>query len=104
MEDSFLKYAGRISASRRESNAWQLSGTPEADGFLHLTCLQVPVKEALEKAHFYGVSLTAFLTAAMMLAIQRLQAEKVPFVWLQKPVKVLIPVNLRRLFPQPHPA
>ena len=99
MEDSFLKYAGRISASRRESNAWQLSGTPEADGFLHLTCLQVPVKEALEKAHFYGVSLTAFLTAAMMLAIQRLQAEKIPFVWLQKPVKVLIPVNLRRLFP-----
>ena len=99
MEDSFLKYAGRISASRRESDAWQLSGIPETDGFLHLTCLQVPVKEALEKAHFYNVSLTAFLSAAMMLAIQRLQAEKIPFVWLQKPVKVLIPVNLRRLFP-----
>ena len=99
MEDSFLKYAGRISASRRESNAWQLSGIPETDGFLHLTCLQVPVKEALEKAHFYNVSLTAFLSAAMMLAIQRLQAEKVPFIWMRKPVKVLIPVNLRRLFP-----
>ena len=99
MEDSFLKYAGRIAASRRESDAWQLSGTPEPDGFLHLTCLQVPVKQALEKAHLYDVSLTAFLGAAMMLAIQRLQAEKVPFVWLRKPVKVLIPVNLRRLFP-----
>ena len=64
-----------------------------------MTCLQVPVKQALEKAHLYNVSLTAFLAAAMMLAIQRLQAEKVPFVWMRKPVKVLIPVNLRPLFP-----
>ena len=99
MEDSFLKYAGRIAASRREADAWQLYGTPETDGFLHLTCLQVPVQQALQKARLYGVSLTAFLCAAMMLAISRLQAEKVPFVWLRKPVKVLIPVNLRRLFP-----
>ena len=99
MEDSFLKYAGRIAASRRESDAWQLYGTPEPDGFLHVTCLQIPVKQALEKAHLYDVSLTAFLGAAMMLAIQRLQAEKVPFIWMRKPVKVLLPVNLRRLFP-----
>ena len=99
MEDSFLKYAGRISASRRESDAWQLSGTPESDGFLHVTCLQVPVADALKKAKEYNVTLTAFLASAMMLAIQRLQAEKIPFVWLRKPVKVLIPVNLRRLFP-----
>ena len=99
MEDSFLKYAGHIAASRRESDAWQLYGTPEPDGFLHVTCLQIPVKQALEKAHLYDVSLTAFLGAAMMLAIQRLQAEKVPFIWMRKPVKVLLPVNLRRLFP-----
>ena len=99
MEDSFLKYAGRIAASRRQADAWQLYGTPEPDGFLHVTCLQIPVKQALEKAHLYNVSLTAFLAAAMMLAIQRLQAEKVPFVWMRKPVKVLIPVNLRPLFP-----
>lgn len=99
IEDSFLKYAGRINASRRENDAWQLYGTPESDGFLHLTCFQIPVKDALQKAHEYKVSLTAFLGAAMMLAIQDLQAEKVPNVRRRKPVKVLIPVNLRRLFP-----
>ena len=99
MEDSFLKYAGKVAASRRESDAWQLYGTPENDGFLHVTCFQVPVAEALERAHEHNVSLTAFLTAAMMLAIANLQAEKVPFVRWRKPVKVLIPVNLRRLFP-----
>ena len=99
MEDSFLKYAGRINASRRESDAWQLYGTPESDGFLHLTCFQLSAAAALEKAHKYKVSLTAFLSAAMMLAIQNLQAEKVPHIRRRKPIKVLIPINLRRLFP-----
>ena len=99
MEDSFLKYAGRVNASRRESDAWQLYGTPENDGFLHLTCFRLATAAALEKAHEHKVSLTTFLTAAMMMAIQNLQAEKVPYIRWRKPVKVLIPVNLRRLFP-----
>lgn len=99
LEDSFLKYAGKISASRRESTAWHLSGTPEPDGFLHLTCFQLSTEETLNRAHACGISLTAFLTAAMMLALQRLQAEKIPHIQRRKPVKVLIPVNLRRLFP-----
>lgn len=99
LEDSFLKYAGTVSASRREATAWHLSGTPEHDGFLNLTTMMVPVKTALEAAHRYGVSLTAFLCAVMMQALLELQSEKVPLRRLRKPIKVLIPVNLRRLFP-----
>lgn len=99
MEDSFQKYGGPVSASRQETDAWPLVGTPEPDGFLHLTCMHVPVAEALEKAHSYGVSLTAFLSAAMMMALQNLQAESIPNRRHRKHVKVLIPVNLRSLFP-----
>ena len=99
LEDSFQKYAGPVRASRKGTNAWRMSGTPENNGFLHLTCLEVPVPQALEKAHAYGVSLTGFLCAAMMMAIQNLQAEKVPEQRRRKPVKVLVPVNLRNLFP-----
>ena len=99
MEDSFLKYAGRVSASRQENDAWQLYGTPEPGGFLHLTCFRLSAAAALEKAHEHKVSLTTFLTAAMMMAIQNLQADKIPHIRWRKPVKVLIPVNLRRLFP-----
>lgn len=99
MEDSFQKYAGPINASRKESTAWHLSGTPEADGFLHLTCFTLPVAQVVEKAHAYGVSVTAFLSAALLQALQQLQKEKVPVRKRRKPVKVLIPVNLRRLFP-----
>lgn len=99
LEDSFLKYAGAISADRKENTAWHLDGTPENGGFLHLTCVTLPVKAALDKAHEYGVSLTNFLCAVMMQALQNLQAEKVPLQKKRKPIKVLIPVNLRALFP-----
>lgn len=99
MEDSFLRYAGDVAASRKEATAWHLSGTPEKDGFLNLTTLMLPTDKVLECAHGYGVSLTALLAAAMLQALVELQAEKVPLRRLRRPLKVLIPVNLRRLFP-----
>ncbi len=99
LEDSFFKYAGPVNGSRRDTDAWRLSGTPEIGGFLHLTCFRVPVKPALEKAHEYGVSLTTFLCAAMMQALQNLQREMVPEQRRRKAIKVLLPVDLRRIFP-----
>ena len=99
LEDSFQKYAGRVQASRKENDSWRLRGTPEPDGFLHLTCLQVPVKQALEKAHEYGVSLTVFLCAAMMQALQQMQLARQPDARWRKPIRVLLPVNLRSVFP-----
>lgn len=99
LEDSFQRYSGSVQASRKERTAWHWSGTPEPGGFLNLTCFQLPVEVVLEKAHEHGVSLTAFLCAALMQAIQNLQKEKIPSVKRRKPIKVLIPVNLRKLFP-----
>lgn len=99
LEDSFQKYAGTVQASRQSNDAWRLEGTPEADDFLHLTCFQVPVKAALEKAHEYGVSLTCFLCAAVMMALQQLQQAQVSNPLHRKSIKILLPVNLRQLFP-----
>ena len=98
LEDSFLKYAGNVNASRREPNAWHPWGTPESDGFLNLTCFRMETKAVLEKAHAYDVSLTAFLCAALMMALQDMQAEQVPSLRARKPIRVQIPVNLRKLF------
>ncbi len=99
LEDSFQRYGGPIQASRRESNAFHLTGTPEPDGFKHLTCLRMPTAAVLEKAHAYDASLTVFLSAVMMRALLELQEERVPNPRHRKAVKVLIPVNLRKLFP-----
>lgn len=99
LEDSFLKYAGNVPASRKDTNAWHMSGEPQKDGFLNLTCFQIPVKPALELAHKHNATLTVFMSAVMMKALLNLQNEKNPNTKRQKRIKLLIPVNLRNLFP-----
>lgn len=98
LEDSFSKYAGSVSASRKENDAWPIRGTPEKDGFLDLTCFRLDANKVTEKAHSYGVSVTVFLCAVLMDALQDIQKEKVTNQHKRKPIKVLIPVNLRNLF------
>ena len=99
LEDSFPKYAGNVNASRRENNAWRPRGTLEMDGFLNITCFRLSAKDALEKAHDYQVSLTEFLCAALMMALQNMQEEHVPNIRRRRLIRVQVPVNLRRLFP-----
>ena len=99
LEDSFARYAGDVTASRAESTAYHLSGTPERDGYKNLVTMMIPAEKLRACAKEHGVSVTELLCAAMMQAIWELQAEKVPSVRHRKPVKVLIPVNLRNLFP-----
>ena len=98
LEDSFPKHAGPVQASRSATDAYRLTGTPEPDGFLNITCLQLPVDVLLAKAKALGVTLTTYLCAAMMLAIQDIQARQVPDPARRRPVKVLLPVNLRKMF------
>jgi acetyl esterase/lipase/NRPS condensation-like uncharacterized protein len=98
LEDSFRKYAGKISASRKENDAWLIKGTPENDGFLNLTCFRLQTKQVLDKAHEYGVSLTVFMCSVLMMALSQMQKEKVASQKRRKPIKVLVPVNLRNLF------
>ncbi len=99
LEDSFLRYAGDIRASRKEATAWHLSGTPEKDGFINLITMMTPADELRACAKRYGVSVTELLAAAMLQAIDMLQAECVPDRRRRKPEKISIPVNLRKLFP-----
>ena len=99
LDDCFPKNAGAVSVSRKDTNAWHMYGEPQRDGFLNLTCFNIPVKEALDMAHKYNATLTVFMSAVMMKALLNLQNEKNPNVRRQKRIKLLIPVNLRQLFP-----
>lgn len=99
LEDSFPKYAGRVPASRKDTNAWKMGGMPQSGGAMNLTCFQLPVAQTRELAHRYHASLTVFLGAVMMRALANLQQEKVKSFRKRKGIKLLIPVNLRQLFP-----
>lgn len=98
LEDSFLKYSGKFSMSRSERNSWRLRGTRVPDNFLHVITGIVDTDELLAVAHGYGCTVTAFLSAVMAETIIGMQAEKVPLKS-QKPVKISVAVNLRKLFP-----
>ena len=99
LEDSFLHYAGDVTASRKEATAYHLSGTAERDGYKNLITMMLSADAVRACAKARGISVTELLCAAMMQAILNLQAEKVRDPRRRKPVKVLVPVNLRSLFP-----
>ena len=99
LEDSFLHYAGDVTASRKEATAYHLSGTAERDGYKNLITMMLSADAVCACARARGISVTELLCAAMMQAILNLQAEKVRDPRRRKPVKVLVPVNLRSLFP-----
>ena len=99
LEDCFPKYAGNVPASRRDTDAWHMEGQPQRDGFLTVTCFRMPVAQVLELAHTYRSTLTVFMSAVMMEALYNLQIEKTPNSKRQKRIKLLIPINLRNLFP-----
>lgn len=98
LEDSFQKHAGPVSASRTENNAYRLHGTPESVGKINLTCMTLPTKAVLDEAHKYKVTATVFLTAVLMDAIQEIQEEHALSPRGKKPIKVSVPVNLRKIF------
>ncbi len=97
LEDSFLKHAAPAAASRREARSYHLRGTREGGGYRHLTTGIVDTNALLENAHRCGVSVTAFLAAVMARSIMDMQDLK-RRKKRQRPVKITIPVDLRRLF------
>ncbi len=97
LEDSFLRYRGDIAMSRRDTDAYRIRGTKELGGFLNNVTFLLDVNIIHKEAKKYGVSITAFLTAVLMQAIIELQEKRVPDIRKRKPVKVLLPVNLRKI-------
>ena len=97
-EDSFLKNAANIKETRKDTDAWRIDGTPEPDGYLNITNFQMSADKILHLAHEKNVSVNTYLTAVLMKAILNLQLDLVQNPKKLKPVKVLVPINLRPIF------
>ncbi|MBR4194852.1 MAG: hypothetical protein IKQ54_11050 [Oscillospiraceae bacterium] len=97
LEDSFFRHSNGVTLNDHEPNALRLKGTYEPD-FLHLTTGVIPTPDLLEAAHRHGATVTVFLAAVMEETILRWQAESCPDRRKRKPVKVTVPINLRRLY------
>ena len=98
LRDDFLRYAGKNPLKQSEATAYQLKGTPLPNGFRDLIIAELDVKEVLDVAHKYKATLTELLVTVMIQSFLSVQAERVP-PKKRRPVKVLVPNNLRRIFP-----
>ena len=98
-EDSFLKYSGDYPASRSDTNAYRIYGKREEDGFKTNTTFILDASEVVKEAKKRGVTVTAYLVSAFIMSMIRIQNKNVPRKCKHKPIKVLVPVNLRKMFP-----
>ncbi|MBQ8255211.1 MAG: hypothetical protein IJY94_06900 [Clostridia bacterium] len=99
LEDSFSRYTSTVNPGWKEPNAYAIKGTREEDGFMHVVTGIMDSDTIRAEAKKYGVTVTAFLAAVMMKSIYDHQNERVKNPKHLKPVRVLIPVNLRSFLP-----
>ena len=99
LEDSFFKYAGPKKASRQNIDCFKITGARELDGFKTNTTFILDADRVLSEARKRGVTVTAYLTAALTLATLRVQSQRLAPTEIPKPIKILVPVNLRKIFP-----
>ncbi|MBR6682122.1 MAG: alpha/beta hydrolase [Clostridia bacterium] len=98
LEDSFLKNAGLHPASRSDTDAYRISGRTERDGFKTNTTFILDSASVVAEAKKRNVTVTAYLVSALIVAVDNIQKSRVRNRKKYKPVKVLVPVNLRKLF------
>ena len=96
--DLFPSHAGKLPVSRREQDSYRIFGEREPDSFSTVTTFIMNSDQLYKKARGFGVSVTSFLTAAFIKAGIELQNLDVKRAKKQKPVKVLVPCDLRRIY------
>lgn len=98
LEDSYLKYAtSKFCPPRRQSRAYRVRGTLEPLHQLNIICGVIPIDQLLKVTKRYKVSVTEYLNAALLYALMKKQESD--GVLYEQPVKLAMPVNLRKFFP-----
>lgn len=98
LEDSFMKIDSPVHASRRDSTAFKLDGTQEKDGFKTNTTFIFDSNELYTRAKAHGVTVTSYVSAILMSACLEIQKNSVKNPKRRKPVKLIVPVNLRGIY------
>ena len=95
-EDSFSQYyTGRKSRGEKARRAFQLTGERLEQSEMEITEMILSASEVHKRAREHGVSVTAYLAAILLYSIY----EEMPKSGLKKPASLMIPVNLRKIFP-----
>ncbi|MBR5577581.1 MAG: alcohol acetyltransferase [Lachnospiraceae bacterium] len=98
LEDAYMRYSNsKFCPPRPMEKTYRLRGTKEPFFTFQVIHGNMATSEVLEVAALYKCTLTEYLNAVLLYALLQKQKDDKPFREL--PVKIAMPVNLRRFFP-----
>ena len=98
LEDAYMRYANaQVRPPRPGEKTFRVRGTKEPFYTLNIIDGIMSTKEAMAVAKKYNATLTEYLNAVLLYALLQKQEADMPFRI--RPVKIAMPVNLRRFFP-----
>lgn len=97
-EDSFLRYKGKVARPRKDPAAWRIPGKRNPDRPLSVIRGEMEVEQLKAAAKAHQVSITTYLVAALMWSMIQIQSRSQPYRHLRRPIRILVPVNLRAFF------
>ena len=98
LEDAYMRYAtAKVKPPRPSEKTYRIRGTKEPFYTLNIVDGIMSVSEVMKTARQYGATITEYLNAVLLYAL--LQKQTAEFHLKYKPVRIAMPVNLRRFFP-----
>ena len=98
LEDAYMRYANaKVCPPRLQEKAYRVRGTAEPFYTLNIIDGIMSVSEVMRVAKQYHATITEYLNAVLLYAL--LQKQEQDGVFRLRPVKIAMPVNLRRFFP-----
>ena len=98
IEDAYLRYStSSVRTKRSQEKAYRVRGHKEPFYTLNIIRGLIPVDQILTVARSYNVSVTEYLNAVLLYSL--IKKQNTDHVFRLKPVKLAMPVNLRRFFP-----
>ncbi len=98
LEDSYMRYANsKVKPPRPQEKAYRVRGTKEPFYTLNVIDGIMSVQEVMAVAKKHHATITEYLNAVLLYAL--LQKQEDDKVFTLRPVKLAMPINLRRFFP-----
>ena len=96
-EDSFSQYYSdkKQKDTEKRRKAAQIAGKKVSQEEMRITECILPADEVIRNAKSYGVSVTVYLTAILLMAVHEEMTKKQE----KRPITAMIPINLRSYFP-----
>ena len=97
-EDAYMRYANaQVRPARPAEKTYRVRGTKEPFYTLNVIDGIMSVKEVMQVAKRYNATVTEYLNAVLLYSL--LQKQEHDFHLKLRPVRIAMPVNLRRFFP-----